>query len=107
MTSFEGDLTLKNGNLSHLTTLDRVGNATIVYEGEYAHINTKVVFGDLVVSVTPFCFPKYHVSCADFNSIKNLNFLYFQFSPSSHSIVIFIPVGLSFLLHLLQVLLDV
>ena len=38
---------------------------------------------------------------------QNLNYLYFPFSPSSRSIVVFAPVGLSSFLHLLQVLLGV
>ena len=37
--------------------------------------------------------------------MKTLNYLYFQFSLTSHSIIVFIPVGLSLLLHLLQVML--
>jgi hypothetical protein len=38
---------------------------------------------------------------------EDFNYLYFQISPSCHSIGVFIPVGLSLLLHLLKVLLGV
>jgi hypothetical protein len=42
----------------------------------------------------------------EFNGIKTLNCLYFQFSLLPHSIIVFIPVGISLLLqYLLQVLL--
>ncbi|KAJ9599491.1 hypothetical protein L9F63_010023 [Diploptera punctata] len=48
--TFDGTLTLKNGELSHLTTLERSGDATLNYDGDTAHIVTKVTFSDLVLN---------------------------------------------------------
>ncbi|PSN29168.1 hypothetical protein C0J52_28311, partial [Blattella germanica] len=47
---FDGVLDLKNGLLSHLTTLARSGEASIEYIGNIVHITTELEFSDLIVS---------------------------------------------------------